>query len=113
MKRSIGLVALFIAAVGCGSGSSATLGAPTNLAAAPLSGGLHLTWTDNSKGETMFMIERKDPGKQFVEAYSVPFDITQYHDAQVTIGSTYTYRVRAMSDSSMSDYSNEATMMAK
>lgn len=45
------------------------------------------------------MVERKDPGGQFANAYTVTFDITQYHDAKVTAGATYSYRVRAMSDS--------------
>lgn len=113
MKRLSGLFLLAAISLGCGSGAGSPLGAPSNLAAAPLTGAAHLTWSDNSSAETMFMIERKDPGGQFVNAYTVTFDITQYHDAKVTTGQTYSYRVRAMSDSGTSDYSNEATVTIK
>lgn len=113
MKRPFGLSFLFVLTVGCGSGAGSPLGAPSNLAAAALTGAAHLTWSDNSSAETMFMIERKDPGGQFVNAYTVTFDITQYHDAKVTSGSTYSYRVRAMGDAGMSDYSNEAMVTIK
>lgn len=112
MTRLLGLSMLCAVTLGCG-GASSPLGAPTNLMAAPLTGATHLTWSDNSSAETMFMIERKDPGGQFVNAYTVTFDITQYHDAKVTTGQTYSYRVRAMSDSGTSDYSNEATVTIK
>ncbi len=113
MRHLFGFSALFLLSLGCGSGGSSPLGAPSNLSAAPLTAAAHLTWTDNSTTETMFMIERKDPGGQFVNAYTVTFDITQYHDAKVTSGQTYSYRVRAMSDSGASDYSNEAMVTVK
>jgi fibronectin type 3 domain-containing protein len=113
MTRLSGLFLLAAISLGCGSGAGSPLGAPSNLAAAPLTSAAHLTWSDNSSAETMFMIERKDPGGQFVNAYTVTFDITQYHDAKVTTGSTYSYRVRAMSDSGASEYSNEATVTIK
>lgn len=112
MKRFIGSATLCLLLLGCGSGSSSPPKAPSNLATSVLSGGIHVTWTDNSTDEAMFMIERKDPGGQFVDAYSVPFNITQYHDTKVTTGKTYSYRVRAMTDSgSMSDYSNESSTL--
>lgn len=109
MKRLVGLFALSLAALGCGSGSSGAPSAPTNLTSSVLSGGIHITWVDNSSNETMFMIERKDPGGQFVDKFTVPFNITQYHDSAVTAGSTYSYRVRAMSDGGESGYSNETS----
>lgn len=115
MKRLVGFIAIVGATFGCGSGSgsSSQFSAPSNLNAALLSGGVHLTWTDNSTNETEFQIERKDPGGQFVKAYTVTFDIVQYHDAQVTIGSTYSYRVRAMQGDQASAYSNEMNIMVK
>lgn len=112
MKRFVSFVVLGMA-LGCGSSSDSSttqLAAPTNLKASILSGGIHLTWTDNSSNETEFQIERKDAGGQFVKAYSVTFDITQYHDSQVTAGATYAYRVRAMAGSQPSDYSNEMSI---
>lgn len=114
MKRFVGFVALGMA-LGCGSSSDSSpqLAAPTNLKASILSGGIHLTWTDNSSNETEFQIERKDAGGQFVKAYSVTFDITQYHDSQVTAGASYAYRVRAMAGSQPSDYSNEMSIKVR
>ena len=119
MKRLVGFIAIVGAGLpsmmGCGSspGSSIPLTAPSNLNASILTGGVHLTWTDNSSNETEFQIERKDPGGQFVKAYTVTFDLTQYHDAQVTSGMTYAYRVRAMAGAEPSGYSNEMSIKVR
>ena len=113
MKRLIPLAFLVSAALGCGGSGEHEFPAPSNLAASLLSGGVHLTWMDNSTDETGFEIERKDPGGQFVKAYSVTFDISQYHDAQVTTGSTYSYRVRGVAGEHPSSYSNEVSIQVK
>src|SRR5262245_52809052 len=113
MKRALlvgtGAVCL---AVGCtgASGGGGGPAAPTNLTAAPMGGGVHLTWTDNSDDEDGFDIERKvDQGNAaFATLDSVPFDSTIYHDAAVAPGTTYAYRVRAKRATSYSAYSNEA-----
>lgn len=109
MKNVMALMMVLGLGLGCGSGAS-QLNAPTNLQAMILTGGAHLTWTDNAKGEDMYMIERKDPGGQFVAKYNVTFDITQYHDSAVTKGATYLYRVMAMSGATASPYSNEVSI---
>ncbi len=86
---------------------------PTNLTAGPMGGGVHLTWKDNSTGEDEFEIERKigaAPG--FARLAAVPFDTVSYHDADVSSGTSYTYRVRAKVGSGFSSYSNEATAVA-
>ncbi|MBL9009118.1 MAG: fibronectin type III domain-containing protein [Myxococcales bacterium] len=108
MKALLALAVLFTTTLGCGS--SAPLGAPSNLTVKPSGGGAHLTWMDHATAEDEFQVERKDPGGSFVKKFTVTFDITVYHDSQVTAGSTYSYRVRAASSSGVSEYSNEASL---
>lgn len=83
--------------------------APSGLTARPLSGGVHLTWTDNATDERETEIERKTDGADYIKIASVVFDTTQFHDADVAPGSTYIYRVRAMGQRG-SSYSNEAAI---
>lgn len=99
-------------AVSCSdSGSGASVpAAPTELTAAVLSGGAHLTWKDNSSDETQFMIMRKEMGStaDFAVVATPTFNTTQYHDAPLTAGKTFMYMVMAMNDSGESEPSNEA-----
>jgi hypothetical protein len=108
-----GLLALVVVA-GCGdSAAPATSrpGAPSNLVAGPLGGGVHLTWQDNSSDEELFEIERKEEGNNaFWPLDNVPFSTVLYHDANVSVGKAYTYRVRAKLPTSFSGYSNQATV---
>jgi hypothetical protein len=101
--------------VGCGSDSESTstdgLKAPSNLKAEPLERASHLTWTDNSD-EAEFMIERKSGSADWTTIGTVPFDTTQYHDANVDPTLSYTYRVMPMSkDGKHGPASNEASCM--
>jgi len=83
---------------------------PSNLTAGPMGGGVHLTWKDNSTDEDEFEIERKISGAPgFARLATVPFDAVSYHDADVSFGTSYTYRVRAKIGAGFSAYSNEAT----
>jgi hypothetical protein len=92
-----------------GTSAPAIPTAPSTLGAELLSGGAHLTWKDNSSNEDQFMIERKDGSAgTFTTVTSVTFNVAQYHDAPLTSGMTYTYRVAAMNNAGMSPYSNEA-----
>lgn len=109
------MVALLLGAAACGSsdsnggsGTSDELKAPTGLKAAPLDGGAHLTWSDNSN-EAEFMIERKSEKSDWMTIATVPFDTTQYHDARIDPTMTYMYRVMPMSkDGKHGPASNEA-----
>src|SRR5262245_6272559 len=104
-----GALCLTVACTGeAGGGGPA---APSNLTAAPMGGGVHLTWTDNAADEDGFDIERKiaQGNAGFAALDSVPFDSTVYHDAAVAEGTTYVYRVRAKRGTSHSAYSNEAS----
>jgi hypothetical protein len=107
------LFAAVTATTGCGTHDMMP-NPPTDLAVSELSGGAHLTWKDNSDNEASFMVERKVGDGSFAELITVPFDTTSHHDAPLTAGTTYTYRVMAMPKSGhtmSTEYSNEATLM--
>lgn len=82
--------------------------APTNLAVSNVSGGAHLTWTDNSDNEEHFMIMRKTATTQYDDVAMTTFNTIQYHDASTTAGTTYTYKVVAMNGKGEAS-SNEVT----
>ena len=71
--------------------------APSDLAAAQMGTGIHVTWKDNSADEGEFQLERKEGGGAFARIGSVVFDTVQFHDTSVAAGKTYTYRTRAVS----------------
>jgi fibronectin type 3 domain-containing protein len=102
-----GLVAP-LSACGGDDGGGGVPAAPTNLMGSVLSGGAHLTWTDNSDDETQFMVMRKEMGGgDFTTVASPTFNTTQYHDAPLTSGKTYIYMVMTMNDAGESAASNE------
>jgi hypothetical protein len=107
------LITIATGSTGCsdrGAAQSGVLGAPSSLVAAPLGGGVHLTWNDNSVDEELFEIERQEQGTTFAKLDAVPFDTAVYHDANVTLGIAYSYRVRAKLAAGFSSYSNTATL---
>lgn len=91
------------------STTAAVPAAPSALTATLLSGGAHLTWTDNSSNETQFMIMRMQVGgtADYAAIATPTFNTVSYHDIPPTAGKTYMYMVMAMNDSGMSDPSNE------
>ena len=108
------LLAITLAVAGCASDTGTTApAAPTALTAAALSGGAHLTWKDNSSNETEFMVMRMQVGTDttYQTLASVPFNTTQYHDAPLTSGKQYMYKVMATNDAGDSE-SNEVTFAA-
>lgn len=105
-------LALLLAA--CGGNDAATAPvAPSGLSAAALTGGAHLTWSDNSDNETEFMVMRMKAGTdiELLPLTTVPFDTEQYHDAPLTSGGSYTYAIMAMNDAGEA-MSNEVTFVA-
>lgn len=93
------LVVLSLSTAACGSeehGGDAAPAAPTNLTAAKLGSGVHLTWADNSDDEEEFMIMRKSGTGAYEEVSSVTFNTTQFHLEPVTAGTAYTYQIWAM-----------------
>ena len=88
--------------------------APSNLSAAPMGTGIHLTWKDNSGDEAEYEVERREgAAAPFAKIGSVAFDVIQLHDTGVGAQGSYTYRVRAVSPlGGKSGYSNEVTAVA-
>lgn len=88
---------------------------PTTLAATSFGAKNNLTWADNSTNETGFEIERKNGDAASANAFSTitttAADIKTYSDQNVTLGSAYTYRIRAVNSNSESNYSNTATVI--
>jgi hypothetical protein len=93
MRILIGL--LFFAACSSDDGM-APPAAPTNLAVSSLTGGGHLTWTDNSDNEDQFIIMRRTAAGTFSDIDMVPFNQTQYHDSSVAAGTAYVYKIAAI-----------------
>jgi hypothetical protein len=91
--------------------------APTQLTARVLSGPrVNLTWQDNSRVESGFVIERSDNGGEYFRLAEVgPRSSTgtvSYTDRTIIHGRSYTYRVAALSSVGMSAYSNMITVIS-
>lgn len=67
--------------------------APSNLTATIVNNQVKLTWIDNSIDETGFIIERMTGTGSWSVNSSVVTDILTYTDAEVTTGTTYSYRL--------------------
>jgi len=87
------------------------------LAAPAFAGQNILSWKDNSTTETTFYIVRKlGPRSGTASWYfraQVGAGVTTYTDTGLVVGQTYCYKVRAVSLSGVSPYSNEAQGTAK
>lgn len=71
--------------------------APTGLTANILEGGVHVTWKDIADNEDNYIVENKAAGEaDFSVVLEMPFDSVTYHDIDVTAGTAYTYRVKAV-----------------
>jgi uncharacterized repeat protein (TIGR01451 family) len=90
--------------------ATAPLGAPSGLAATPVSSSqVDLSWTDNSASETGFEIERRPSGGSFSLLTPTAANSTAYSDGTVSDGTAYQYRVRAVNAGSNSSYSNTSS----
>lgn len=84
--------------------------APTKLVATAVAvDEIDVTWTDNATTETGFELERKVDGGNFSRISTPSVNASAFTDRNVTSGSTYTYRVRAVNSGGNSEYSNEAS----
>ncbi|HTI89860.1 MAG TPA: fibronectin type III domain-containing protein [Puia sp.] len=73
--------------------------APTNLAAtATSSKNINLSWTDNSNNETKFEIWRSTDSITFQTIGTAAANVTTYSDSTLAGGTTYYYRVKAVSN---------------
>jgi regulation of enolase protein 1 (concanavalin A-like superfamily) len=87
-----------------------TVNAPTALtASAASSSAINLAWTDNAGNETAFQIERSADNANFTLLASPAANVTSYSDTGLAAGTTYYYRVRAVSGTTASGYSNTAS----
>lgn len=88
------------------------LASPSGLNASAISGSsIRLTWTDNSKSEEGYKIERKGSDNNYVQIAVTGPDITTFTDTGLSPSTVYTYRVRAFNSASGdSPYSNEISV---
>jgi formylglycine-generating enzyme required for sulfatase activity len=82
--------------------------APSGLIANSLSvSRIHLSWTDNSRDETGYKIERSPDGSSgWTQVQLSAANATTWDDSALTIDTAYYYRVRATSEGGDSAYSN-------
>ena len=72
---------------------------PTNVSVASLAGPkAGVSWTDNSSIESGFIIERRVDSGSWAVLGNTGANVTYYEDSSVSVGHTYSYRVRAVSD---------------
>jgi hypothetical protein len=85
--------------------------APSGLSVRVISAAeIQLAWTDNSSDETGFEVQRQGGGSDWARLAIVGAGIARFSDFGVRPSTAYIYRVRAMSDRSVSDWSNEASV---
>lgn len=81
---------------------------PTNLVALPTDQGIDLAWSDISAVEDGYKVSRTDGSGAWTDLARLPADATSYSDAAASPDVTYVYRVQALKDGGVSDYSNQA-----
>ena len=79
--------------------------APSNLQAEVINDSqIKLTWTQEEERIFGFRIERKAGNGSFSEIDTVGADVTEFLDTGLTVGTVYSYRVKAFTDANESDY---------
>ena len=90
--------------------SALTLSATSNELPTP-SSAVTLSWTDNSDNETSFSIERSTDGINFTAVTQTAANATSYTDENALIPNVvYYYRVKALSGTESSAFSNTASV---
>jgi hypothetical protein len=92
--------------------------APTNLAGSLVAGPqIKLTWRDNARVETGFLIERSTDGTTFTQVGTAPalsgIGTVTFNDttiAPTAMNTIYTYRVAAVNGTSVSTFSNTTSV---
>ena len=85
--------------------------APNNISATALDTSIQIRWTDNCLFEDGFQLER-DAGSGFEIIAELDADITGYNDPDMEYGIVYHYRVAAVADGELSDYSWEVARLS-
>lgn len=83
---------------------------PTGLSATLSDNSADLMWTDNADNEMGYYIERSEDSGDFMVIDSTAADATSYNNSGLSAGVEYTYRVRAYSEYTNSEYSNTASV---
>ncbi len=81
--------------------------APTITMLVKMTGGLHVSWTNATKDCDTIIGERKTASDAYVVAFTVPGAADNKHDALLTAGMTYTYRLHCVRGGISSAFSNE------
>lgn len=85
-----------------------TPAAPSNLVASPTSASaVTISWTDNSRNETGFRLERSVGAEPFILITTTTG--TSFSDEDLNASTVYTYKVKAFNADGESAYSNEDT----
>jgi hypothetical protein len=82
--------------------------APTNLVAAQASGGVQVSWQDNSSLEFGYILQSSTDGVTFSQLVRLSANTSGFLQTGVGSGTTYWYRVVATRDGGTSDLSNIA-----
>ena len=88
------------------SGSTSTTtppSAPSNLLASAITGGVALSWTDNSTNETGFKLYRYNTGG-WTDIGNVSANTTSYLDTNISAGTSYSYRLQSFIQTTGSSY---------
>lgn len=85
--------------------------APSNLTATALDTSIQLRWTDNCLFEDGFQLER-DAGSGFEVIAQLDENISGYADTDMAYGIVYHYRVAALANGELSDYSWEVARLS-
>lgn len=97
---------------GGGGGGGGSFPAPSSLGGSPISStSCVLSWADNSTGEDSFQIEER-VGSQtsYLMVDTVSANITMATISHLSPATSYSFRVRAHGQGSVSDYSDETTI---
>ena len=87
---------------------------PTSLTATSLATNrIDLAWIDNALNEYGYGIERSLDGTNFVQICTTEANVTNYSDLEVSAGTTYYYRARALNTNGNSAYGNIASVTTK
>lgn len=93
--------------------SGASLKAPVITQITKMAGGLHVVWKNEQTNCDSIEGERKGPGEAYKVVFTVPDgSVNNKHDAPLTAGTMYTYRLRCMKGTASSPYSNEKSEKA-
>ena len=100
----------------CGGSVAQPPAAPSGLTATAISSSaINLAWTDNSSNETGFSIERCTGAgcSNFAQAGTAAAGATTFGDSGLAASTSYSYRVRAINGSLVSNPSNVATTVTQ